>query len=90
MTCLQKKGGRVLGPQFLGYQRRTFRMEAVRYFTLCVPFFMKKKNKKHMTFVWGIFICWLSFSVFSVKGHLLFDRVGEKGLGLQSAAKPLS
>lgn len=48
------------------------------------------KKKKRVTFVWGIFICWLSFSVFSVKGHLLFDRVGEKGFGLQSAAKPLS
>lgn len=35
--------------------------------------------KKNMTFVWGIFICWLSFSTCQLKGHLLFDRI-EKGI----------
>lgn len=30
-----------------------------------------------MTFVWAIFICWLSFSICLLKGHLLLDRIGK-------------
>lgn len=50
-----------------------FFMTAVR----CFP--LMSFLKKHMTFVWGIFICWLSFSICLLKGHLLFDRM-EKGI----------
>lgn len=47
----------------------TFFMTAFRCFSL-MSFL-----KKNMTFVWGIFICWLSFSMCLLKGHLLFDRM---------------
>lgn len=42
MTCLQKKGGRV---GFLSYQPLTFRMKAVRYFTLMCLFLWKKEKE---------------------------------------------
>lgn len=44
MTCLQKKGGPV---GFLSYQPLTFRMKAVRYFTLMCLFLWKKKKKAY-------------------------------------------
>lgn len=54
----------------------TFFKTAVRSFSL-MSFWGKKKKKTHMTFVWAIFICWLSFSICLLKGHLLLDRIGK-------------